>query len=127
MTVSEKHGQCSSRPDPRQTKHVYLDRALPGPIVDLVRDGVPGSDLRERGGRTVYSALCRTAASACQRGWDAWEWEALILEPASTPGWQVELRDGIKPRTKQAVRKTLDSAWESANRLGQGSAGALLT
>jgi hypothetical protein len=91
-----------------------LDRALPGPMVDLIRDGVAAKEFRRRGGKAVFSALVRTAASAAQRGWDAWEWEEFVVHPASTLGRQVRLRDGVKARTAKGVRKLLDDAWESA-------------
>lgn len=91
-----------------------MDRALPGPMIDLIRDGVPAWDLRQRGGKAVYAALCRTAASAAQRGWDSWEWQALIEQPASRLGTQVRLRDAIRVRSGKAVAKLYDGAWDSA-------------
>ncbi|MGI8746805.1 MAG: hypothetical protein ACR2J4_00440 [Deinococcus sp.] len=91
-----------------------LNRALPGPVIDLIREGVRADDLAARGGRAVWSALVKTAMSACQRGWDCWEWKAVILEPASHLGQQVRLKDGARPRTAKAVRETFDNAWETA-------------
>ena len=93
-----------------------MNRALRGPIIDLIRDGVPATELRRRGSGAVYSALCRTAASSAQRGWDCWEWEELILGPASKLGHQVRLRDAVRPRKAAAIQKMLDSAWDSATR-----------
>lgn len=91
-----------------------LDRALPGPMVDLIRDGVAAQELRAEGGRAVYRALRRTAVSACQRGWDQWEWEELVFQPQSHLGRQIKLRDGRTPLTPSRVRKTLDQAWDQA-------------
>ncbi len=91
-----------------------MDRALPPPMIDLIRDGVPADELRAGGSRALWSALVRTAASACQRGLDAWEWEAWLEDPGSRLGAQVKLRDGKKARTKKAYADTLDSAWDAA-------------
>ncbi len=91
-----------------------MHRALPPPMIDLIRDGVPAAELRESGSRAVWSALVRTAASACQRGLDAWEWEAWLEDPGSRLGAQVKLRDGKKARTRKAYADTLDSAWDAA-------------
>jgi hypothetical protein len=93
---------------------VTLNRALPGRTIDLIREGVSPADLRERGDRAVYSALVRTAMSACQRGWDCWEWEAEVQAAQSHLGQQVRLRVGAKPRTAKAVVAMLSDAWEAA-------------
>ncbi len=91
-----------------------MDRALPPPMIDLIRDGVPPAELLTSGSRAVWRALCRTAASACQRGWDAWEWEAEVGKPASRLGAQARLRDGKKARTDKAYADTLHNAWDKA-------------
>jgi len=91
---------------------VSLNRALPGPMIDLVRDGVHPAKLREEGPRAVWHALVRTAASATQRGWDRWEWQELLKEPGSGLGRQAATRDGRRPRTAQAIAKMLDEAWD---------------
>lgn len=91
-----------------------MDRALPGPMVDLIRDGAHPADLRSQGQRAVWSALFRTAASCHQRGWDRWEWEALLTEPTSNLGRQAATKDGRRRRTPEAIAKTLAAAWEHA-------------
>ncbi len=91
-----------------------MDRALPPLMIDLIRDGVPPAELRASGSRAVWRALFRTAASACQRGWDAWEWEQRVGEPASRLGAQARLRDGKKARTDKAYADTLHNAWDKA-------------
>jgi hypothetical protein len=83
-------------------------------MIDLIRDGVPKTDLRERGGRAVYQALVSTACSACQRGWDQWEWQELVLEPRSELGRQAQTRDGWRIVPAARLRKTFDAAWEAA-------------
>jgi hypothetical protein len=93
-----------------------LDRALPGRLVDLIREGVSRADLSGPGGgdRAVYRALVSTASSAHQRGWDRWEWEELVLGPGQALGAQVRLRRGEKPRPPADVAKTMSAAWERA-------------
>jgi hypothetical protein len=93
---------------------VTLDRALPSRTIDLIREGVSPADLRERGDQAVFSALVKTAMSACQRGWDCWEWVEVVHDARSHLGQQVRLKGGAKPRTAQAVAKTMDAAWEAA-------------
>jgi hypothetical protein len=100
-------------PSPQRRARRPLDRALPGPLVDLIRDGVGGRDLRFEGDRAVWSALVRTAASAAQRGWDAWEWEELVLQPDSRLGVQAQIRRSRRlPEAR--VHQTLDAAWDRA-------------
>lgn len=95
-----------------------LDRALPGHVIDRIRDGVPPAELRATdgsgGGRAVWKALVSTAASAWQRGWDREEWEALLDEPASRLGAQSRTKDGTRPLTPAARAKTLGDAWNQA-------------
>lgn len=91
-----------------------MNRSLPAPMVDLIRDGAHPANLRREGQRAVWSALFRTAASASQRGWDRWEWELLLQEPTSVLGRQASTRDGRRPRTKEATAKTLGDAWDRA-------------
>ncbi len=117
VAVASVLNRGSPRPDIPQSDTLTrrpLDRALPGRMVDLIRDGVPPQALRQRGGKAVFSALFRTAASASQRGWDAWEWQELVMHPASILGLQVQLRDGFKPRSPKDVQKLLDDAWDKA-------------
>lgn len=81
-------------------------RALPGPIIDLIRDGVehPGKNTKK-----TYAAAVRTAMSAQQRGWGFPDWEALMMEPASTLGLQMAIQ-------RAQYRRSLREAWEHAAR-----------
>jgi len=91
-----------------------VNRNLPGPMIDLIRDGVPPADLRRDGQRAVWSALFRTAASAAQRGQDGWEWECLLREPSSVLGRQASTRDGQRLKTERSIAKTYAAAWDRA-------------
>jgi len=46
-----------------------IPTALPGRIIDLIRDGAPQNDLQQRGDKAVRHALVRTAMSAQNRAW----------------------------------------------------------
>jgi hypothetical protein len=61
-------------------------RALPGPMINLIRDGVSRSKLRAGGDRAVFNALVSTATSAQQRGHTYAEWAALISQVNSALG-----------------------------------------
>jgi hypothetical protein len=100
-------------PAPALQPRRALDRALPGQLVDLIRDGVSGQALKAQGDRAVWKALFRTAASACQRGWDAWEWEEMVLHPSSRLGAQVQMRRG-RGLSEARVRKIIYEAWDQA-------------
>ncbi len=83
-------------------------------MIDLIRDGVPPRQLQAAAGKAVYKAVWRTAASACQRGWDQWEWEELLFQPQSRLGQQVKLRDGRTALSAARVRATVDRVWDQA-------------
>lgn len=89
-------------------------RSLPPDMTDLVRDGVSPRDLKAQGGQAVWRALVRTAASAHQRGWDRWEWEAFVCEARSRLGTQARLKDGKRERTDKALSDYLAAAWDQA-------------
>lgn len=91
-----------------------LDRALPGPMIDLIRDGVPARDLADRGGRAVWSALCSTALSAVQRGWPYEEWAGEVSSPRSTLGQQARLREARQPLTTTKYEQKLRKAYDGA-------------
>ncbi|WP_100502178.1 hypothetical protein [Geodermatophilus chilensis] len=93
-----------------------LYRALPGPVIDLITDGAPATDLRNRGDRAVWSALVRTAASARQHGWTFADWHAKLSEAKSTLGKQARLKKGTKERTRTDWDRTLGNAWDTAGR-----------
>lgn len=89
-------------------------RAMPGWAIDLMREGVPTNDLKERGGKAVWSALLSTATSAQQSSWDKFEWEHQIRQAKSILGRQLRMRDGRRELTPKAFDKQLDQAWEKA-------------
>jgi hypothetical protein len=85
-------------------------------MVDLIRTGVPPSELRTGGARAVYRALVQTAASAHQRGHDFAGWAALVTEARSALGRQLRLKGGTKERPQRAVERDLRGAWEDAEK-----------
>lgn len=89
-------------------------RALPGRIVDLIRDGAPDDAIRSRGhDPAVWSALVSSAMSAANRGWTAPDFVALVLDPRSRLGAQSSLKKG-KTRGRAQTAKLVHKAWESA-------------
>jgi len=112
--VDECIPSMAPAPDEAIRPRRELERALRGWAIDLIRDGVALQKLRTSGGKAVYKALWRTAASACQRGWDQWEWEELVFEPQSQLGRQVRLRDGRTRVPEDRIRKTMDRVWDQA-------------
>src|SRR4051794_25736272 len=91
-------------------------RALPGRTIDLIRSGVPPSELRAKGDRAVYRGLVGTAASALQHGHDYAEWAALVTEARSNLGRQLRLKGGTKERPQRNVERTLRGAWEAGQK-----------
>lgn len=91
-----------------------VNRALPGAMIDLIRDGVPPRDLAARGDRAVWTALVKTAASASLRGHDQWEWVDLLQQPKSRLGAQARLQKDRRVRSPLALATYLDEAWETA-------------
>lgn len=91
-------------------------RALPGPMIDVIRDGVPARALRERGGAAVWGALVSTAMSARQRGWGFPEWAGLVSETRSMLGRQARLDRGRRDIGPRRYERTLRRAWEAAGR-----------
>jgi hypothetical protein len=92
-----------------------MNRALPGTVIDLIRDGADEQDLRARGDRAVWSALVRTASSARQRGWSRVEWADLVTGKRSRLGYQAAMK-GSKERSRVALEKSLRGAWDAAAR-----------
>lgn len=90
--------------------------SLPGPMIDLIRDGVSEADLRRRGSAAVWGALVSTAMSAIQHGHNYPEWAYRVSERASLLGLQAH-RDGRKRdlgRTR--YESELQRAWAAAAR-----------
>lgn len=86
------------------------ERSLPGPTIDLIRDGV-----RPATRRNVQQALFATAFTAQTRGWGVVEWEALVLEGRNQLAWQTRNPvDGRRSLTDADVQKRLASAWDKA-------------
>jgi hypothetical protein len=90
-----------------------VNRALPGTVVDLIRDGVPRQDLARQGDRAVWNTLVRTATSAVQRGWTQPDWQALVEEPQSHLGTQARIKRG-KAGTRRDITRTFTAAWGAA-------------
>lgn len=90
-------------------------RAMPGWAVDRIRDGVPSSELRAHGGtKAINGALVSVAMSAIQAGQTWPEWHAALTSPESNLGRQSHLdrrRRDIGPRQHL---KNLQSAWRRA-------------
>ncbi len=91
-----------------------MDRALPGRVIDSLRDGVPAAELKSRGDKAVYKTLFGSAASAANRGWDCWEWQSLVLEPKNVLAQQARLKKGRQPRSPVEMTAYLDSVWDAA-------------
>jgi hypothetical protein len=91
-----------------------MDRALPGRHIDLIRDGVPGYDLKTKGRTAIWSALITLAMSAQMRSWDQCEWQDLILAPTSRLGLQVRSKGPERSLPGMQVQRLLDRAWEKA-------------
>jgi hypothetical protein len=87
------------------------------PMIDVIRDGVPPAALKRSrcgGDCAVFRALVSTAASAQLRGWDLWEWEALLSDdPRSQLGRQARI-ENMRPLNDRRYRKRLQAAWEAA-------------
>jgi hypothetical protein len=90
-----------------------MDSALPGHIIDLMRDGVGPAAVRAKGERAVYGALVSTAASAHQRGWSYARWADLVMDPRNELARQAQLKNG-KPRGRVRTEKFLTQAWDRA-------------
>ena len=84
--------------------------------IDVVHDGVPPADLRGRGDKAVWNALCSTAMSAMQHGYGYPDWCATVLAPQNRLGAQVRVRvgRGDKPRSREDVYRQLQTAWDKA-------------
>lgn len=91
-------------------------RILPGWAIDLIRDGVDPRDLAKTGHKAVYMALNSTALAAVNAGWSRPEWEDEVESPRSKLGLQNRLRDQDKVRSKQSSMKSLNTAWERAEK-----------
>jgi hypothetical protein len=90
--------------------------ALPGAIIDLIRDGVHPANLNTGGDRAVFGALVRTAGSAQQRGWPYTDWAAVVTDRRSHLGTQAHLRRGRAERTRADYERQLRQAWDHAEK-----------
>lgn len=94
-----------------------MNRALPGPVIDLIRDGVPELEVKRRGAdRAIRAALIRTAASAHQRGWTRVEWTDLVDQRANLLSRQVHVQANGTEYTARHVERAYRTAWEEAAR-----------
>lgn len=96
-------------------------RALPGHMIDLIRDGIPEDKLRAMRGidrdQTIWSAVRRTATSAQNRDWSRIGWTSLVTENGSMLGIQAARKyDTWPPKARTAVSREaqLRKAWDSA-------------
>jgi hypothetical protein len=89
---------------------------LPGWAIDLIRDGVGPGELRASGQKAVYGALVSTALSAVNAGWSRPRWEDEVERPGSKLGLQNRLGANGKERTKRSSNRSLNLAWERAEK-----------
>lgn len=89
-----------------------MNANLPGWAIDLITDGIPQSELRQRGNPAVIGALVKTAMSAQHRDWSVMEWETVLTHRGRHLATQ--LRQGTKPQTPAQTRKSLQYAWNLA-------------
>lgn len=89
-------------------------RSLPARQIDLIRDGVSGSDRRRHGDGAVRLALGRTALSAVCRGWTQHEWEDEIRAPNSVLGQQAWTTSKGRTLTANGYARLLNQVWWAA-------------
>jgi hypothetical protein len=96
-------------------------RALPGHMIDLIRDGIPEDKLRAMRGddrdQAIWSAARRTATSAQNRGWTRTSWASLVTENGSMLGIQIARKYNRWPpkaRSTTSREAQLRKAWDSA-------------
>ena len=94
--------------------HPARGSALPGWAIDVIRDGVPKSDLKANGGRAALHELRRTALSAQLHGQDRAEWLALVSDPYNALARQYAMSDGRKPKKALSLHRNLLDIWEKA-------------
>ena len=106
MTAPDTDG----RPQPTS----LIGTALPGRYIDLIRDGVPTSALRAKGGRrAIWSALLGICQSAQIRGHSQIDVQALLEEKNNKLWWQMHTHKG-RPLPEKQVRAMFDRAWDRA-------------
>ena len=90
-------------------------RNLQPRYIDLIRDGVPGWQMR-RDGRDVaiYNGLYRTALAAVNAGWTSAEWGYLLRSRGSMLGNQAATKRNGEDRPQRNVEKQLRTVWERA-------------
>jgi hypothetical protein len=88
--------------------------ALPGPMIDVIRDGVSAVALRHGHDRAVHGALVQTGMSAMQRKIPQSEWMFEVLRAGSRLGVQARLDGGRRERSQAEVHRLLLNAWEVA-------------
>jgi hypothetical protein len=110
----DRPGRALSGQPEAPTGRTCPRRALPGPMIDLIRDGVRWAALRAGGDRAVFTALVRTAGSAHQRGHTYPEWAQLIGQVNSVLGRQARRTSRGKERSRATYERTLQRAWDTA-------------
>lgn len=89
-----------------------MNEALPAPILRVLNDGIPADTPRRERHRAIWAALCKTAASAAQRGWSEVAWFSLVDE--STLGEQCRTDTAGRPIRALTVRRQAVKAWAAA-------------
>jgi hypothetical protein len=110
----ERRGRGLSSSPETSTASICPYRALPGYMIDLIRDGLSRSKLRAGGDRAVFNALVRTAGSARQRGHTYPQWAELISQVRSALGRQARQTSRGKERSRAAYERMLQRAWDKA-------------
>lgn len=106
------HSTTATRP---QTSH---SQAFPGPIVDLISQGIPAREL-SKGKATVqiWCAIRRTAASAIARGWTYNRWLDAVADDRNVLYYQLKIGNPRKPKAREQkkIYRDLERAWASAS------------
>ncbi|MGY1985449.1 replication/maintenance protein RepL [Blastococcus sp. SYSU DS0669] len=92
------------------------ERALDGPYIDLIRDGVTGLDNATGSDydTPVFNALVKVAMSMCQRGHDFATYHLRLTESVSKLGHQARRSRGRKDRSRAETNALLSKAWTTA-------------
>jgi hypothetical protein len=90
--------------------------ALQPRYIDLIRDGVPGWQIRRKGRDVaIYNGLYRTALAAVNAGWPFAEWTYLLRSRGSVLGNQAATKRNGEDRPQAAVDKQLRIIWDRAS------------
>lgn len=97
-------------------------RSLPPRYIDLIRDGVPGWQMKRDGrDKAVYNGMYRTALAAVNAGWDFTEWAYQLTRRGSVLGAQAATKRNGEDRPQQQAEKQLRIVWDRAAAQAEGS------